>query len=146
MILRRFHFNMNINIITWEWFIIIGLIVGGLGVLTFCIIDTMTSLVTLPAVGVSISAIILLSALLFNIPLLMAQNKVEKEYAKYIETKAKYYEALLTEDPLDDYAMELEVQKYNVWYSDNKGKLENKWHLWGTSSYANKFDYIEVVK
>lgn len=130
------------NVVTWEWVMIIGLIVGWLGVLTFYIIDKTTSLVTLPAIGAVISAIILLSALLFNIPLTMAQSKVEKEYTKYIETKTKYYEALLTEDQLDDYVMELEVQEYNFWYSSNKYKLQDKWHLWGTSTYAEKFDYI----
>lgn len=142
------------NVITWEWFMIIGLIVGWLGILTGKIIwDHSYRLETLGAVMAVISSVVLLLSVILMIPLTVAQNKVEKEYNRYIEIKTEYYEAKINylENPDDDFAKialgfaEQKVEsEWNAWYDTYKDDLNNEWHLWGTSTYAKKMDYIEV--
>ena len=95
------------NVITWEWFIIIGLIVGWLGILIGKIIyDHSYRLETLGAVMADISSVVLLLSVILMIPLTIAQNKVEKEYNRYMEIKTEYYEAKINylENPDDDFA------------------------------------------
>lgn len=142
------------NVITWEWFIIIGLIVGWLGILIGKIIyDHSYRLETLGAVMAVISSVVLLLSVILMIPLTIAQNKVEKEYNRYMEIKTEYYEAKINylENPDDDFAKialgfaEQKVEsEWNAWYDTYKDDLNNEWHLWGTSTYAKKMDYIEV--
>ena len=144
------------NIITWEWFMIIGLVVGWLGILISKIIyDHSFALETLGTVIAVISSVSLLLAVILMIPLTLAQNKVEKEYSRYMEIKTEYYEARINylENPDDDFAkiaLDLAEQKvefqWNAWYDKYKDDLNNEWHLWGTSSYAKKMDYIEVIE
>lgn len=134
------------NIITWEWFMIIGLIVGWSGFLIGKIIyDNSYSLETLGTVMAVISSVILLLSVILMIPLTLAQSKVEKEYNKYIDLKLKYYEAIINEDEITKQYLEMtDIITYNLWYDTYKDDLNNEWHLWGTSSYAKKMDYIEV--
>lgn len=134
------------NIITWEWFMIIGLIVGWLGFLIGKIIyDNSYSLETLGTVIAVISSVILLLSVILMIPLTLAQSKVEKEYNKYIDLKLKYYEAIINEDEITKQYLEMtDIITYNLWYDTYKDDLNNEWHLWGTSSYAKNMDYIEV--
>lgn len=141
------------NIITWEWFMIIGLVVGWLGILISKIIyDHSFALETLGTVIAVISSVILLLSVILMIPLTLAQSKVEKEYSRYMEIKAEYYEARINylENPDDDFAkiaLDLAEQKVEFqWYDTYKDDLNNEWHLWGTSSYAKKMDYIEVTE
>ena len=72
-----------------------------------------------------------------------------------MEIKTEYYEARINylENPDDDFAkiaLDLAEQKvefqWNAWYDKYKDDLNNEWHLWGTSSYAKKMDYIEVIE
>lgn len=144
------------NVITWEWFVVIGLIVGWLGIIVGKILyDYSYSMETAGCVVAAVCSVILLAAVIFMIPLEFAQNKVEKEYNRYMEIKIEYYEAALNaaNNPDDDFAQDalsLVKQKvefeWNSWYDKYKYDLNNEWHLWGTSSYAKKMDYIEVVE
>lgn len=73
------------NVITWEWFMIIGLIVGWLGIFIGKLIyDNSYSLETLGTVIAVISSAILLLSVILMIPLTLAQSKVEKEYNRYM--------------------------------------------------------------
>ena len=133
------------NIITWEWFIIIGLIVGWAGTIVGKFIydctsyDTVAFLLALPC------TVILLASVVFSVILFSAQDAVKDKYVTYVETRTAYYYALLTDDTDDDIVIKAKVDEYNDWYSSNKSKLDNKWTLWGTTSYARKLDYIVEV-
>lgn len=134
-------------IITWEWFVIIGFILGAVGIWIGYLISEWTTYDYLSIAIVISGLIVFLTSLILSFLLSLAQNKVEKEYHRYIEIKTQYYEALLSETPLDDaYAEGRVIFEWNKWYDENKGKLNNEWHLWGTSSYAKKMDYIEVIE
>lgn len=132
-------------VITWEWFVIIGLIVGWLGVTIGKILYDITSYDTAGYIVAFPSAVILLASLIFSVVLSFAQDTVEDKYVTYVETKTEYYYALLTEDTQDDIIVKAKVDEYNEWYLSNKSKLDNKWTLWGTTSCATKFDYIQEV-
>ena len=129
-------------IIGLEWIILILGIIAIIGLLTtliFCWVDFKSEI---PAtISAIITLITIISFIGFVIPVLLGKSKVEKEYHKYVELRLTYLEA---EGIEKEYLEMTDIMTYNIWYENNKDKLEDEWSLWGCSDFADKFAPIEI--
>ena len=129
-------------IIGLEWIILILGIIAIIGVLTtviFCWIDFTSEIPV--AISAIITLIIVITLIGFSISVSLGKSKVEEEYHKYVELRLTYLEA---EGVEKEYLEMTDIKTYNVWYENNKDKLEDEWSLWGCSDFADKFAPIEI--
>lgn len=127
-------------IIGWEWVeigIYILLIIGL--ILNYICMNTNWS-EAVAWVLVSTEVILMTAALCIGIPMSNAQNKIEAKYIDYLELRAEYAEA----DSLDRLELTNAVLAYNAWVEDTEDERNNPWHFMGTSTFATKFEKIEV--
>ena len=88
----------------------------------------------------SVEIVGIVAAFTIGIPLASAQDKVENKYIEYLELRAEYAEA----DSLEKLELDAEVKEYNLWFEETEDERNNPWHFMGTSSFATKFEKIEV--
>lgn len=127
-------------IIGWEWveigiciLLIIGLIFNYI-----CMNTNWSEAVAWVLAGTEV--ILMTAALCIGIPMSKAQNKIEAKYIDYLELRAEYAEA----DSLDRLELNNAVLAYNAWVEDTEDERNNPWHFMGTSTFATKFEKIEV--
>lgn len=127
-------------IIGWEWveiglciLLIIGLILNYI-----CMNTNWPEAVAWVLVGIEV--ILITVVLCVGIPMSNAQNKIEAKYIDYLELRAEYVEA----DSLDRLELTNAVLAYNAWVEDTEDERNNPWHFMGTSTFATKFEKIEV--
>lgn len=127
-------------IIGWEWVeigICILLIIGL--IFNYICMNTNWS-VAVAWVLAGTEVILMTAALCIGIPMSNAQNKIEAKYIDYLELRVEYAEA----DSIDRLELTNAVLAYNAWVEDTEDERNNPWHFMGTSTFATKFEKIEV--